>query len=301
MNSRAFILPSQSFLPSAEEMANIRNLLSALAAKEDALRGTLFVAPCVGRGTINLRGGGLVYSFTPEPDDFEGWGVFEPLDERTAVLVAEASPSQRDGFLKSCKTVRLRLSYRLKGQTWLACPVNEADARGRLGTRKPQQLHLVENGAQFEQVVARFDGSSCWFEEIDRRADPRDAERMRRALRDKIPPAYLGWKNCTPEMRGCYVQAQQQGKSSKHMLRQLADEQRLQEALAFSGGQLISFSEEGNCWKVLWRTRDERSYASVISKQDLTVLSAGFCLSGLDGDFDLQSLVTVAEAADGYW
>ena len=46
---------------------------------------------------------------------------------------------------------------------------------------------------------------------------------------------------------------------------------------------------------VEWQTFDGEYHSSAISKQDLTVISSGICLSGLDRDFDLQSLVGVIE------
>ncbi|HYO92229.1 MAG TPA: hypothetical protein VEQ40_11360 [Pyrinomonadaceae bacterium] len=257
-----------SIVASAGEMANIRRLLSVLAAKEDEVRGTRFLAPCVGGCEVTMRGGGLVYAFTPEPRDFEGWGVFEPIDESTAELIEEAAPRLIEEYLKPFKQIRLRLAYRMRGQTWLAHPVNEADARQRLGTREAQQVYLTSEGAQFEQIVARWDGSVCWFEEVDRRADPTNAERLRKGFQQK--------------------------------LRYQSDERRLEEALAFGGGRLISFEEQGDCWEVLWATPNEYSHTSIIRKQDLTVVSAGFCLSGQDSDFDLQSLVKVAEVGSAY-
>lgn len=296
-------VPPSSFVPSAGEMTNIHNLLAALAAKEDELIGTRFLSPCVRGGVVSLRGGGLVYSFMPEPTEFEGWGVFEPVDEETAQLVAEASPSAIDEYLKPFKPIRLRLSYRIHGQTWLAYPVNEADARQRLGTRDARQVYLVSEGAQFEQIVARWDGGACWFEEVDRRADPRDAERMRTALRERRPPAHLGWKGCTPEMRGCYVQAEQQRKGSQQTLRHPSDEQRLRDALVLGGGSLIGFEDCGDYWEVKWRTSEEGGmcHTSCIEKSDLTVKNAGVCLDYRDSDFDLQSLVTVVEKGGDYW
>jgi hypothetical protein len=284
-------------------MSNIREILRTLAAKESELRGTRFLAPCVRGGAILLRVGGLVYTFTPKPKDFEGWGVFEPTDALTAQLIEEASLWQIDAFLKLFKQIRLRLAYRIKGQTWMAYPASEADARKSHGTRsKPQVVHLVGEGKQFEQVVARWDEAACWFEEIDRRADPTAAERLRRALRDDTLPAHLGWKGCTPEMRGCYVQARQQQQRQQRKLRPQSDEERLREALAFGGGELRAFQDRGNYWHVEWAARpDGYTHTSAIEKRDFTVMSAGVCLSGRDRDFDLHSLVRVVEAGEDYW
>ena len=61
----------------------------------------------------------------------------------------------------------------MAGQTWLAYPVNEADMRQRFKVVKPVPMHLVIKGIAFEQIIARWNGQSCWFEEVDRRADPR--------------------------------------------------------------------------------------------------------------------------------
>jgi hypothetical protein len=271
--------------------------LARLAAKEDELRGSRFLAPCVPGGTVGLRGGGLLYSFTPVPEDFEGWGIFEPEDERRARLVEEAGPRRIAEYLDGFKQIRLRLVYRTGGRSWLASAVNEADARQRLGTVEPKPVHLVGEGAQFDQIVARFDGAACWFEEMDRRADPLHAERLREALRCDTPTAQLGWKNCTPEMRECYALARErcvaQGK-----LRQPPDSERLAEALAFDGGELVNFTDRGDCWEVMWKAPDSGyMYSSVIEKRDLTVVSAGICLDGRDRDFDLQSLVRVVDGS----
>ncbi|HEY0385892.1 MAG TPA: hypothetical protein VGC64_07760 [Pyrinomonadaceae bacterium] len=282
-------------------MTNIREILSALAACEDELRAGRFLSPCVG-GTLHVRGRGLLYTFTPEPKDFEGWGIFEPLDEETAMLVEEASPAQIDDYLKPLKQLRLRLCYRLQGQMWMASAVNEADLCQRFKTKQAQVVCLAGGAAQFEQVIARWDHSVCWFEELDRRADPLDAERLRRALDDLTLPAHLNWKGCTPEMRSCYVQARQQQKRGRKKLRREDDEERLRDALAFGGGQLRAFHDRGNYWQVEWVAHEEDyTHVSAIEKRDLTVMEAGICLSGRDRDFDLQSLVKVAGHGGDYW
>jgi hypothetical protein len=49
---------------------------------------------------------------------------------------------------------------------------------------------------------------------------------------------------------------------------------------------------------IIGRWNGERvgeSHTSAISKQDLTVVTAGICLDDLDEEFDLQSLVGVVE------
>ena len=70
---------------------------------------------------------------------------------------------------------------------------------------------------------------------------------------------------------------------------------RIAEALQQGGGDLEEFRDRGEYWQVEWRTRDGELHSSAIDKQDLTVISSGICLSGMDRDFDLQSLVGVME------
>jgi len=153
-------------------MPAIERLLTQLTAQEARLLETQFLAPCARGGRVRTRVAGLVYTFRPQPCDFEGWGIFQPVDTATARLMEEAALPQVSEYLQRLPAVRLRLAHALRGQTWLAYAVNEADTRQRWAVAKPIPLHLVTEGAPFEAVVARWDGGVCWFEEIDWRADP---------------------------------------------------------------------------------------------------------------------------------
>jgi hypothetical protein len=173
--------------------------------------------------------------------------------------------------------------------------VNESDARQRWGDAKPVVVHLVTEGGPFEPVVARWDGSAWWFEEVDRRADPLVAEHLKEALRSVTTPADLRFKGLTPEMRVAYELAAQQAREFEAMFQGRRDEERLRGALRLAGGQLREFRDRGDYWLVEWTTADGERHSSAIDKGDLTVMSAGICLSGRDNDFDLQSLVGVME------
>ncbi len=288
-------------------MTDIKRLLDSLSRQEDQLRSTHFVAPRVRGGLVKAKVAGLVYTFTPDPQDFEGWGVFLPLDEKIAGLVEEADLHLITEYLKLLKPVRLRLVHSLRGRTWLAYPVNESDARQRWGQPRPVMVHLVEAAADFEQITARWDGTAFWFEELDRRADPEIADRMRKALRDATPFDQLSFKGITPEMRTTYFLSTQpldQAKPARRpnkaeefnpLTEQQRDERRLGDALRIAGGSLSQFHERGDYWIVEWMTADGELHTSAIARRDLTVISAGICLSGRDRDFDLQSLVGVVE------
>jgi len=191
-------------------MADIRNLLNQIAAQEAQLRDTQFLAPCVRGGRVRTSVANIIYTFTPQPQDFEGWGIFQPVDGKIAEVVEEPSLPQLAEYLKLLKPLRLRLAHLLQGQSWLAYPVNESDMQQRLGAAKPVPVHLVTEAAAFEPIIARFDGSAWWFDEIDRRAEPQPAELLREQLRQGTMPENVRFPGMTPEMLTVYDLALQQ-------------------------------------------------------------------------------------------
>ena len=276
-------------------MADIRKLLNQLAAQETQLQATQFLAPCVRGGRVRTRVAGMVYTFKPKPRNFEGWGIFQPVNDKIAEVVDEPSLPQLAEYLQLLKPIRVLLAYALQGQTWLAYPANESDAKQRTGTAKPVPIHLVAEGAAFETIIARWDGCSWWFEDIDRRADPLPSEALRVALKKVISPQELRFKGMTPEMRTVYDLVAQQTEEFDGKWQKKRDETRLQQALKLGGGELQHFSDRDDYWLVEWTAGNGEHHRSAIAKHDLTVISSGICLSGLDRNFDLQSLVGVVE------
>jgi hypothetical protein len=276
-------------------MADIHHLLNQFAAEEALLQETQFLAPCVKGGQVQTRVAGLVCTFTPKPRNFEGWGIFKAIDTKTAQLIEEADLPTIATYLEQFPSFRVRLAYKLQHHTWLAYPINEADLRQRWGRVKPIPVHLVMEGQAFEQIMVRWTGQGWWFEDLDRRAEPEVVEQLRSALKQLTPPPDLTFKGLTPELRSLYelVTHQLEGFAQPHR-----DEQRLKKALHQGGGDLQGFQDQGNYWVVDWTTSDGEHHTSAISKSDLTVVSSGICLSGLDQDFDLQSLVGVIEGQD---
>ncbi|MEG3847123.1 hypothetical protein QT971_05450 [Microcoleus sp. herbarium19] len=273
-------------------MPDINKILSQLAALEAELLDTQFLAPCVRGGKVRIRVGAMVYTFQPQPQNFEGWAIFQPINEKIAAVIEEPNLPQLTEYLQRLVPVRLHLACALQGQTWLAYPVNESDAKQRIGFAKPAAVHLVTEGSQFEQVVARWDGHCLWFEEIDRRADPLLSEQLTRALKKLILPQEVRFKGMTPEMRTVYELVSRNIKDFDPKVR---DERRLWRALKTGGGELRDFCDRRDYWLVEWTSGSGEHHSSAIAKNDLTVMSAGICLSGEDMKFDLQSLVGVVE------
>lgn len=273
-------------------MTDIKKLLDRLVEQENSLPTTQFIAPCVKGGRVRTRVAGMVYTFVPKPRKFEGWGIFQPIDAKTAEAIEEADLIQTSEYLQQFPAFRLRLAGRLKQKTWLAYPINETDLKQRTQQIKPAIVNLVGEGSVFEQIIARFDGQAWWFEELDRRCDLEVVDRLQESYKQLALASELNFKGITPEMRTVYHLATQQNEAfSPHR----SAEKRLQKALEIGGGQLQQFQDRGDYWTVEWTTADGENHTSAIAKNDLTVMSSGICLSGRDRDFDLQSLVGVME------
>ncbi len=276
-------------------MTDIRNLLNQLAAAENQLQNQQFLAPCVPGGKVRTSIASIIYQFKPQPENFEGWGIFQPVNAKEAKVVAEPTLPQVMRYLELLKPVRLWLSYCLQGQTWLAYPVNGAEADQRYGINKPTPVHLVSEGRAFETIIARRDGCAWWFESVDRRADPQVVDLLKSHMQQLTDPKMLQFSGMTPEAKIVYELVASQQEEFQGEKR---DRRRLQRALEQGGGQLKEFADQGGYWRVEWTTGSGERHVSVISKADLTVMSSGICLSGRDRDFDLQSLVGVMENRD---
>lgn len=276
---------------------NLKDLLAQLAEQEKLLTQVKFLAPCLPKGLIKTRVAGLICKFQPQPGNLEGWGIFQPLNQTQAKWVEEASYIQVAEYLQFLLPLRVQLVHPLRGQTWLAYPVNESDMRQRLKTVKPVVVHLVTEGMAFETAIARWDGQAWWFEELDRRADPRLPEQLREHLQQGQEGVNLKISGLTPENRTAYSLAWQQTAEGRRQQQQTQAEKRLDQALKMGGGKLSQMHDRGDYWQVEWTTQAGEKHLSAISKTDLTVMSAGICLSGRDHDFDLQSLVGVVEQA----
>lgn len=286
----------------------LQNLIQRLAALEDKAGGEIFLAPCLPGSKVRVRIAGMIRTYSPRPADLEGWGLFRPADNSTADLVEEPALPEVFRYLEMLRPMRVRLAQPLSGKSWLAYPLNESDWRQRVGEPRPVPVHLVDEGAPFEVAIVRGDGNAFWFQEIDRKADPIEADHLRRALCDVVFPEALRRNGLTPEARTAYGLAAQQApgfEALRERTRREAQEEtaagRLENALRLGGGKLHSHADRGDFWLVEWTDREGRDHTSAISKEDLTVVSAGICLSGQDRSFDLSSLVGVMDGWYGDW
>jgi hypothetical protein len=263
----------------------IDDILDRLADAEQQFLGSEFLAPMLRGGQAQVRIAGVVCKLKVQPSNFEGWGVFRATSHTTAELVRPARLAERQRYLELFPLLRLILC-RKEGERWLAIPAHQADSRFRIRGLLP--VRLVEEAQLFEVIESRFDGAACWFERLDSRRDPAAAAYLREALREMLPPEQLGRPGLTAEERAAYTV----GYAQRLEAERDRTEERLREALAHAGAELLGYLERDDSYRVEYEV-DGRRQVSVVARDDLAVLVAGICLSGEDAHFDLQSLVGV--------
>jgi hypothetical protein len=267
----------------------IHDALDRLAAAERAFLDAEFLAPVLRGGRVGVRIAGVVCEMRVSPRDFAGFGVFRPTSHSAATLVREAKLAERRKYLELFPRVLLIVSSHSPKST-TAVPSNEPDAR--FSVAGEIDLRLVEEAELFDTIVARFDGSQFWFDQLDSRADPTAAPYLRQALAAMTEPKALDRPAMSPGHRIAYLlnynvrlAAMVEDERTRH-------ERRLREALEHAGAQLRDFAEHRDEYRVTYMV-DGRRHVSVVRKDNLTVQTAGICLSGRDRDFDLGSLVGV--------
>ena len=296
---------------------NVGKLLDQFALKEKAFLRKEFLSPSLRGGTVRVRIAGVVCRIGVQPEDFEGWGVFQPISFKEAQLVREATLMERKQYLDLFPRIHL-LMCRRGEPGWLGCAANLGDQRFRIQGLVP--VHLSQDVQQFDTIISRYDGSCFWFDEIDMRRDPAAAACMRSALADAIAPEKLERRGLTAEERAAYEvnylgtvypdlikiirerrnaldarrsQHSQLGESSSpQAITTDPIRERLRNSLSHAGAELLEYLERSDSFRVTYDIGG-RQYTSSVDKSDLSVQVAGICLEDKDKQFDLTSLVGV--------
>jgi len=269
---------------------SLRALVMQLGQRELDWQGRNLLAPVVAPGRATVRLNGLIYTFNIRPAEQRGFGVFRLAREGFADWVRDATVQEREKYLRLWPHVRLRLLRELEPGNWLAYPVSPQRATGGL----PLVVHEVARGSQFELIRAAFDGRQLWYFDAVGNTRLQLAEEMSRALRDYVTPQELRLRGLTPEDRKAYAWLYRPPRVAAPTPGD-PDETRLRLALARGGGVLHGFTQDSENYQVSWRDSHGDMQFSCVRRRDLTVVSAGICLSDRDTDFDLTSLVGVVE------
>ncbi len=298
--------------PEKRGRPDVQQLLSSLAAKEEAFLAREFLAPVVAGGSVRVRIGGVACRLAVSPQDFTGWGVFRPESFTSATLVRPATLAERREYLRLFPLVRLILARR-SAHGWSGASASFGDHRVQLDGLAP--VLMVEDAQTFDAVCARYDGASFWFDEIDPRRDPGAAAYLREALAAQTPPDELDRPGITAEERAAYemnlwalmqaegnqrpedeanlAQPKRRGRNRpQRAINRDPVQERLAASLSHAGAQLVEYLERDDSFRVTYSV-DGKRFTSSVRKDDLTVNVAGICLSGEDRMFDLASLVGV--------
>ncbi len=261
-----------------------KNLLDKTRELEKKFLNSSFLAPV--RGEVAVRISGIVYKLDVEPKDFEGWAVLKPKDFTTASITGDPQPHQIYDYLKNFPSLRCILLKKIKGKTWLALPYNLSDSLQRFKIKKPLLVHLVERGDVFEHIIASYDGVNFWFESIDTGSSLENIEKLREGITKLLEEIHI--RDLTKEERMAYSFVLSTVKEELVS----RDERKIKEALNRGGAELSSYSEAEGDYVVKWKF-DGEEYTTVVKKENLSVVSAGICLSHRDELFDLTSIVGV--------
>jgi hypothetical protein len=269
--------------------SDILGAIDRLAKAEEAFVGSEFLAPVLRGLGVGVRIAGVRCRLAVEPGDFEGWGLFKAVAQDRATLVRRMTMAERRRYLALFPPVRLILCRR-EGQEWLGLPASQADSRFSIEGLVP--VRFVEDAELFETVVARFDGGQFWFESADDRADPAVPPMLRESLGKMVEPKDVHRPGLTREQRIAYALNYRDRVEAMLRDERHRAESRLRLALEHAGAELRDYREQGDVYRVSYKV-DGARHTSVVRKNDLSVVTAGICLSGRDQTFDLTSLVSV--------
>lgn len=274
-------------------------MIAKMEEEEKKLSQTTFLAPIVAGGRVRVRVAGIVYEMKVRTRE-TGFCILRMVEQGVAEVVETASLSLVAKYLALFPRVRLVLVDQLD-KTWWALAYSEADSRLRLSG--PVPVRLVLGCTNFDTIHARFDGATFWFDSVDRKRDPAVSRTLRRSLEADTKPADLRARGMVPSERLAYRMMYLHKHRNDPAETMLDDRTRISEALRHAGATLDSFryTDQNQQYATVRFEMDGQDHVVNVSVGDLTLQSAGVCLSGQDQDFDLTSVVGVLREAAGGW
>lgn len=302
------------------------SLIKRFSDAEKKLSSEVFLAPYVPGGKITVKVKGVVYSTTVVEAgplaDAAGFGLFQVTEPGKARYADRPRREQIDAYMKLMPRVSLTLIEEFDNRWW-GSQAQSADTRFKL--QEPVPLRLVERPASFLEVYARFDGQTFWYQNENRRRDPKIARALREALAADVFPDDVRVSGATPTELFVYrtlffdrhpdlapVKEDEVMPVSETSLADIAsqdaysfhqspqwqswrnsDLERLRDALSHAGARLDGYWTMGSDEMTVRYVVDGHLHTANVRPHDLTVTSSGICLSGRDQDFDLTSLVGV--------
>lgn len=252
------------------------NALDEFIREERGLLHREFVAPVLKGGKIRVQVGGMTVECSNR-SSFAGWGIFHMERDYSARFIRQAEIWEKEEFRQRCRSVPLFIFFMGgDGVRW-------AVHRER-NTYVP--VYLAENMMMFDLVTTVFDGANYWFFEEHPENDPAKTHKMRVDLQRGIDADSLKIRGMKPfdyEMfRMASLIDDNSGKNAGR---------RIERALSMGGAELLNFAETESGFLINWRKMGRE--ISTMTDRKLSVVSAGYCLSGEDGKQDLTSLASL--------
>jgi hypothetical protein len=264
---------------------DIRRLIDKLAAEEEEVLKSSFLAPVVRNGSVCVRIQGIVCKFLPEDREFEGWGIFKPVSLKKVRLQKPAQRPLVRKYLDQLTSVVLIVADPA-GNPPSAILAHPAGSPVKF--EGPVPLRMMEGVERFRHVIARFDGFNFWYDRIQPGRNPAQAAYLRKSLDKDREVKKLDRPGLLPQEKLLYADLLK----LERIRREAPDRRRIRQALEHAGASLESYYKRKKAYSVTF-VLDGQRHTSRIREKDLTVLSAGICLSGEDKKFDLQSLMGV--------
>lgn len=269
----------------------IKEILAKLAIKEKNILNKEIFSPFVkGGNSIRLKVDGVLYTLKTPAMNKDGFGVFKATDHSNAVFARDADEIEVAQYLELLPKTSLILIYNI-GQ-WLAYPYNTESFKKQFSMEaKLLSVRMVDNVEFLDTIDARFDGANFWFSGFKFSIGSEKKDLLREQIKNfkySIPAELLS--GITPEEKFVFDLAigfhKEANKSNV--------ERRLETEFHRYDASVDGFTERGGTVEVRWRdNKNARTYTSVLDKDNLSVITAGICLSGGDKKFDLPSLITV--------
>lgn len=270
-------------------------LIAKMAAEEQKLSDQLFLAPVVAGGQVRVRVAGIVYALRLDDPSFEGWALLQTQSKKPghASVVGKPTIAKISEYLKMLPRLRVVLLDQFENRWW---GIQASAGDKNFQTTGALPVTLVSSAASLDTVYVRFDGAHFWYETIDRRRDPTVARTLRQALHNDTHPQELHCKGMVPEERVAYTMLYLKKHPAANAIRREKNSAELiEEALGHAGARLDAFWLHNENQATVRFEHNGRTHTASVNPKNLTLFSAGVCLSGQDQNFDLASLVGILE------
>lgn len=257
-----------------------KDVFHSLVSQEEKFFRSRFLAPVFSGGKIYVKIENVLCKFNVVPPDFEGWGIFGIIQDEEGNRKAkfEESPSLADirRYLSLFPRYQFVISRRDDESTEgiLFGDYKDIHVTGEVTIHFPHKCYL------FDVAWCAFDGKNFIFIDVNHRYR-RIADALRQHYNKETEPDEV---NVLGASRFHYIAYTLAGERDGRFTRM-----RVKKALENFGATMEGYKETDKHIHVDLNYQGERVRACV-DKKDLTLISAGICLSGEDRKFDLQSL-----------